>query len=101
MHDGRSPRSPIARFFPGLAQLADGRAVAPGRDIAAGAAVAIVMIPSVLAYSELLGVAPELGLYSALGAMVGYALFASSRKCIVGPDTTVALLAASAIAPLA
>jgi len=33
--------------------------------------------------------------------MVGYALFASSRKCIVGPDTTVALLAASAIAPLA
>jgi len=101
MHDGRPPRSPIARFFPGLAQLADGRDAAPGRDIAAGAAVAIVMIPSVLAYSELLGVAPELGLYSALGAMAGYAVFASSRKCIVGPDTTVALLAASAIAPLA
>jgi SulP family sulfate permease len=101
MHDGRPPRSPIARFFPGLAQLADRRDAAPGRDIAAGAAVAIVMIPSVLAYSELLGVAPELGLYSALGAMAGYALFASSRKCIVGPDTTVALLAASAIAPLA
>jgi len=72
-----------------------------GGDIAAGAAVAIVLIPSVLAYSELLGVAPILGLYSALGAMAGYALFASSRKCIVGPDTTVALLAASAIAPLA
>jgi SulP family sulfate permease len=101
MHDGQPPRSPIARFFPGLAQLADRRDAAPGRDIAAGAAVAIVMIPSVLAYSELLGVAPELGLYSALGAMAGYALFASSRKCIVGPDTTVALLAASAIAPLA
>ncbi len=101
MHDGRPPRSRIARFFPGLAQLADGRDAAAGRDIGAGVAVAIVMIPSVLAYSELVGVAPELGLYSALGAMVGYALFASSRKCIVGPDTTVALLAASAIAPLA
>jgi SulP family sulfate permease len=101
MRDGRPLPSPIARFFPGLAQLATDRDAAPGRDLAAGAAVAIVMIPSVLAYSELLGVAPELGLYSALGAMVGYAVFASSRKCIVGPDTTVALLAASAIAPLA
>jgi len=101
MNDGRSPRSLIARFLPGLAQLADAGRGAPGGDFAAGAAVAIVMIPSVLAYSELLGVAPELGLYSALGAMAGYALFASSRKCIVGPDTTVALLAASAIAPLA
>jgi SulP family sulfate permease len=101
MREGLPPRSAIARWLPGLAQLADARQGAPGRDVAAGAAVAIVMIPSVLAYSELVGVAPEFGLYSALGAMVGYALFASSRKCIVGPDTTVALLAASAIAPLA
>jgi len=101
MREGRPRRNRPGRYLPGLAQLADARDGAPGRDVAAGAAVAIVMIPSVLAYSELVGVAPEFGLYSALGAMVGYALFASSRKCIVGPDTTVALLAASAIAPLA
>jgi SulP family sulfate permease len=100
MDDG-PPRHGLLRWLPGLAQLAEARRGAPGNDIVAGAAVAIVMIPSVLAYSELLGVAPEFGLYSALGAMAGYALFASSRKCIVGPDTTVALLAASAIAPLA
>ena len=100
MRDG--PRgSPILRAFPGLAQLAEARDGGVGRDVAAGVAVAVVMIPSVLAYSELLGVAPELGLYSAFGAMAGYALFASSRRCIVGPDTTIALLAASAIAPLA
>jgi SulP family sulfate permease len=91
----------IHRWLPGLAQLAGYPRDALKHDLAAGVAVAIVMIPSVLAYSELVGVAPEIGLYSALGAMVGYALFASSRKVIVGPDTTVALLAASAIAPLA
>jgi SulP family sulfate permease len=101
MREGSPPRSAIARWLPGVAQLAEARRTSLVGDVAAGAAVAIVMIPSVLAYSELLGVAPELGLYSALGAMAGYALFASSRKCIVGPDTTVALLAASAIAPLA
>lgn len=101
MHDERPSRNPVARWLPGLAQLTLLRRGTIGSDVAAGVAVAIVMIPSVLAYSELLGVAPELGLYSALGAMAGYAPFASSRKCIVGPDTTVALLAASAIAPLA
>jgi len=33
--------------------------------------------------------------------MIAYALFATSRKVIVGPDTTIALLAGSVIAPLA
>lgn len=97
---GTQLRGP-GRWLPGLAQLAGYPRGALRSDLGAGAAVAIVLIPSVLAYSELLGVAPQLGLYSALGAMVGYALFASSRKVIVGPDTTVALLAASTIAPLA
>jgi SulP family sulfate permease len=91
----------LARWLPGLAQLVPYPRDALRHDLVAGGAVAVVMIPSVLAYSELLGVAPELGLYAALGAMIGYALFASSRKVIAGPDTTVALLAASTIAPLA
>lgn len=97
--EGRA--GPLGRWLPGLAQLVAYPRALLRNDLAAGVAVAIVMIPSVLAYSELLGVAPELGLYAALGSMVGYALFASSRKVIVGPDTTVALLAASTIVPLA
>ncbi|HEX4885244.1 MAG TPA: SulP family inorganic anion transporter [Casimicrobiaceae bacterium] len=91
----------LERRLPGLAQLVPYPRDALRHDAVAGCAVAIVMIPSVLAYSELLGVAPELGLYAALGGMIGYALFAGSRKVIAGPDTTVALLAASTIAPLA
>ena len=70
-------------------------------DIVAALAVCVVMIPSVLAYAELAGRAPEAGLYAALGAMIVYALFTTTRRIIVGPDTTIALLAGSVIAPLA
>ena len=53
------------------------------------------MIPSVLAYAELAGVRAEAGLYAALGSMIVFALFTSTRRVIIGPDTTIALLAAS------
>lgn len=88
-------------WFPGIAQLAPYPPGALQHDLVAGLAVAVVMIPSVLAYAGLIGVSPQIGLSAALGGMVGYALFASSRKVIVGPDTTIALVAASALAPLA
>ncbi|HJX89774.1 MAG TPA: SulP family inorganic anion transporter, partial [Pyrinomonadaceae bacterium] len=48
-------------------------------DFIAGLSVCIVMIPSVIAYAELAGLPPKHGLYAALGAMIGYALFCSSR----------------------
>jgi SulP family sulfate permease len=41
------------------------------------------------------------GLYGALAGMIGYALFASSRHVISGPDAALTLLAVSAIGPLA
>lgn len=86
-------------LFPGVAQIvsSDGWR----GDLAAGLAIAVVMIPSVLAYAELVGLAPSAGLYAAVGAMAAYATFARSRRVIVGPDTTVALLAASIVLPLA
>src|SRR5262249_1525146 len=61
----------------------------------------LVMIPSVIAYAELADLAPEYGLYAALTAMLGYALFASSRHVIAGPDAALTLLLASAVGPLA
>jgi SulP family sulfate permease len=69
-------------------------------DLVAGVSVLVVMIPSVLAYSELAGLPPQNGLYSALAAMIGYALFASSRQVIAGPDAAVTLLLASVVGPL-
>ena len=69
-------------------------------DLIAGISVCIVMIPSVLAYAELAGLPPRHGLYAALAGMIGYALFASSRQVIAGPDAALTLLFASAIGPL-
>jgi SulP family sulfate permease len=91
----------LARWLPGLAQLQQYPRGALRGDIVAGVSVCVVMIPSVLAYAELVGLRPEAGLYAALGAMIAYALFATSRSVIVGPDTTIALLTGSIIAPLA
>jgi len=91
----------LARWLPGLAQVVPYPRDAWRGDIVAALAVTVVMIPSVLAYAELAGLRPEAGLYAALGAMTVYALFTTTRRIIVGPDTTIALLAASVIAPLA
>ncbi len=69
-------------------------------DLVAGVSVTVVMIPSVIAYAELAGLQPAHGMYAALAAMIGYAIFASSRQVIAGPDAAIALLVAAAIGPL-
>jgi SulP family sulfate permease len=68
-------------------------------DLLAGISVCVVMIPSVVAYAELAELPPINGLYAALAGLIGYALFASSRHVIAGPDAAVALLVGIGIAP--
>jgi sulfate permease, SulP family len=60
-----------------------------------------VLVPSAMAYGDLAGVTPVAGLYVALGAMVMYALFGTSRQVSMGPEATSAILTAAAVAPLA
>ena len=91
----------LSRWLPGVAQLVPYPRGALRGDIIGALSVCVVMIPSVLAYAELAGVRPEAGLYAALGSMVVFALFTTTRRVIIGPDTTIALLCASVIVPLA
>lgn len=70
-------------------------------DMVAGVTVFAILVPSALAYGELAGFEPVVGLYAALAAMVVYALFGSSRQMIVGPDATIAILVATVVAPMA
>ncbi len=70
-------------------------------DLIAGLTACVVMIPSVIAYAELVHMPPIAGLYAALAASVGFALFASSRQVIAGPDAAIGLLAGTSILPLA
>jgi len=60
-----------------------------------------VLVPSAMAYGELAGVTPVAGLYVALGAMLMYAIFGTSRQLVMGPEATIAIITATAIAPLA
>lgn len=69
-------------------------------DLVAGMTACIVMIPAVIAYAELVHLPPITGLYAALAAALGYALFASSRQVIAGPDAAIGLLVGAAILPL-
>lgn len=69
-------------------------------DVVAGLTVCVVMIPSVIAYAELVHLPPIAGLYAAFAGAIGYAVFASSRHVIAGPDAAIGLLAGMAILPL-
>src|SRR5690348_5734301 len=91
----------LLRHFPGLAMYRDYQRSWFGHDLLAGITVCVVMIPSVIAYAELMGLPPQHGLYAALVPLVLYALFGSSRQMIVGPDIAISLLIASTIGPLA
>ena len=69
------------------------------KDVVAGLTACVVMIPSVLAYTELMHLPPITGIYAALMACLGYAVFSSSRHVIAGPDAAIGLLVGSATRP--
>ena len=71
------------------------------RDGIAGVAVAAYLVPQVMAYSAIIGVPPVASLWTALAAIVAYAVLGSSRILSSGPESTVALMTGVAIAPLA
>ena len=70
-------------------------------DLVAGISVAAVALPVAIAYAQLAGFNPVVGLYSSILPLVAYAIFGTSRQLIVNPDAAACAMIASAIAPLA
>jgi high affinity sulfate transporter 1 len=70
-------------------------------DVIAGLSVAAVAIPIGIAYAQLAGAPPQVGIYSCFLAPVAYALFGSSRQLIVNPDAAACAIVAATTAPLA
>lgn len=70
-------------------------------DILAALTVWALLVPEAMAYAGIAGVPPEIGLMTAPLALIGYAIFGSSRHLFVGPSSTVAIISASVVAPLA
>lgn len=98
--NGPSGWQRVTGWVPGLRLVAAyDRSCLPG-DLTAGLVVALVVIPSAIAYADLANCPPIAGLYAALGGMIAFALFTSSRHVIAGPDAAIAILVGAAVGPL-
>ncbi|WP_016865040.1 MULTISPECIES: SulP family inorganic anion transporter [Fischerella] len=86
--------------MPGLKQLLSYQRAWLRGDVLAGVTVAAYLIPQCMAYGELAGVKPVVGLWAIIPPMVIYTLFGSSPQLSVGPESTTAVMTAAAIAPL-
>jgi sulfate permease, SulP family len=94
-------RGGIAVVAPGVALLRGYRRPWLRPDLLAALSLWAVLVPQALAYGQLAGLPPVTGLYTALGAMLLYVLFGTSRYLNIGPESSVAILVASSLAPLA
>ena len=92
----------LSELMPGLAVL---RRYRFGRDFShdlfAGVSVAAVALPVSIAYAELAGLSPAVGLYASIGPLLAYALFGTSPQLMVNPDAASCAILAAAVAPLA
>ena len=93
--------SGFSRFLPGLRVL-DGYSRPRLRlDLLAALSIWAVVVPQGLAYGELAGLPEVAGLYTAMAGMFLYGLFGSSRYLNVGPESSVAIVVAASIGPMA
>ncbi|WP_236794267.1 SulP family inorganic anion transporter [Amycolatopsis sp. GM8] len=95
------PSRLLDRAVPGIAQFRGYRRTWVRGDVLAGITVAAYLVPQVMAYAEIAGLPPVVGLWTAIGPLAVYALLGTSRQLSVGPESTTALMTAAAIGPLA
>ncbi|MGH8472199.1 MAG: SulP family inorganic anion transporter, partial [Gammaproteobacteria bacterium] len=93
---------PLAyRIAPGLKLLFSYRREWLRYDLVAGVSVAAVALPTAIAYAQLAGFDPVVGLYASILPLLVYALFGTSRQLIVNPDAATCAMVAAILAPLA
>ncbi|KAA0233649.1 MAG: putative sulfate transporter [Acidimicrobiales bacterium] len=91
----------MSRFAPGLVRLRRYDRSWLRGDVLAGVTVAAYLVPQCMAYAEIAGLPPVVGLWAILPPLVIYAALGSSPQLSVGPESTTAIMTASAVAPLA
>jgi len=95
------PNTLMARLMPGLGLLREYRREWLRSDLVAGVSVAAVAVPTAIAYAQLVGFEPIVGLYAAILPLIAYALFGTSRQMIMNPDAATCAIVAATILPLA
>ncbi len=66
-------------------------------DVLGGVTVAAYLVPQVMAYAAVAGLPPVTGLWASTGPLLVYAVLGSSRRLSIGPESTTALMTASAV----
>lgn len=101
-HRPLSQRGPltVAGLLPGLTVLRHYDRGWLRGDVLAGVTVAAYLVPQVMAYAQIAGLPPVAGLVAVVGPTLGYLLLGSSRQLSVGPESTTALMTATALAAL-
>lgn len=94
-------RAALPRYVPILGWLPAYPRAQARTDIIAGITVWGVGIPTAMAYAGIAGVPPEAGLYAMFAAMTLYAIFGTSRHLKVTASSTMAVMSAAVVAPLA
>ena len=89
----------IGKVIPGLALFQNLNLKLLRTDFIVAITVFAVLVPSAMAYGDLAGVTPVAGLYVAIGAMIMYAQFGTSKQVIMGPEATTAIMTATTVAP--
>jgi high affinity sulfate transporter 1 len=69
-------------------------------DLIAGVSVAALLIPESLGYAGVAGLPPEVGLYAAPLALLGYAIFGRSTVLVVATSSSTAAISLSVVAEL-
>jgi high affinity sulfate transporter 1 len=89
------------QVLPGLNQFRQYQRSWLRGDILAGVTVAAYLVPHVMAYAEVAGLPPVVGLWATIGPLALYAVLGSSRQLSIGPESTTALMTAVVLMPIA
>ncbi len=91
----------LRRFLPIVAWLPAYQRADLKPDLMAGAISWAVMVPVAMAYAQMAGLPAEAGLYASIASLIAYFIFGTSRHQKVLASSTMAVMSAAVVAPLA
>lgn len=91
----------FSRYIPALDWLLNYRSQYLVGDITAGIIATSLLIPQSMAYAQLAGLPPQVGLYASILPAILYPLIGTSRVLAVGPVAVDSLMVAAAISKFA
>src|SRR6516165_8680440 len=92
---------PRLDLLPPTRWLSEYKAAWLPRDTLAGVTLAAYAVPVSLAYANLAGLPPQVGVYGYLLGGFGYALLGSSRQLAIGPTSAISLMIAGTVGAMA